>query len=346
MDMSLIEIHSKKRAEEKLLLVASSAQVRIRSMFSWLDASIVFRHVAASTELFKQSTLLVHGKKLSALGIDSGSQFHNPDAVIFNFSSVTIPCRVKILLAFGLDFCLPVHKIDFYKYFLSFEKFIPILKSNKLPIIPEFSNRLQSLAYKYYYNFSPFKVFSSICSPDDIKLLRNFSKNDSIVVSRPDKGNGVVVVDRCRYVESMLKIISDPSKFEEIRVPIHKYTIKIEDKINNFLRKLKGCKLLSDEFYKKMFTSGSGPGILYGLPKVHKPNFCTNFQFRPIFAAYNTPSFNLAKFLVPILNPLTNNEYTVNNTHSFVNDVGRIGGASRYFMASFDVENLFTNISL
>ena len=41
-----------------------------------------------------------------------------------------------------------------------------------------------------------------------------------------------------------------------------------------------------------------------------------------------------------------NNEYTVNNTHSFVNDVGQIGGASQYFMASFDVENLFTNIPL
>ena len=158
------EIHSKKRAGEKLLLVASSAEVRIRSTFSWLDASIMFRHVAASTELFKHSTLLVHGKKLSALGIDSSSQFHNPDAVIFNFSSVTVPCRVKILFAFGLDFCLPVHKIDFNKYFLSFEKFILILKSNKLAIISEFSNRLQSLAYKYYYNFSPFKVFSSICS--------------------------------------------------------------------------------------------------------------------------------------------------------------------------------------
>ena len=25
--------------------------------------------------------------------------------------------RIKTLLAYGLDFCLPVYKIDFYKYF-------------------------------------------------------------------------------------------------------------------------------------------------------------------------------------------------------------------------------------
>ena len=31
--------------------------------------------------------------------------------------------------------------------------------------------------------------------------------------------------------------------------------------------------------------SCSGPGILYGLPKIHETNFSTQFQFRPIFAA-------------------------------------------------------------
>ena len=92
-----------------------------------------------------------------------------------------------------------------------------------------------------------------------------------------------------------------------------------------------------------MFTSGSGPGVLYGLPKIHKPNFAANFQFRLIFAAYNTHSFNLAKFLVPILNPFTVNEFSTNNSYSFVKD---ITAASRLFMASFYVENLLTNIPL
>ena len=82
-----------------------------------------------------------------------------------------------------------------------------------------------------------------------------------------------------------------------------------------FIRNLKNSKLLSDEYFKQMFTSGSGPGVLYGLPKIYKPNFGANFQFRPIFAAYNTPSFNLAKFLVPILNPFTVNEFTNNNSY-------------------------------
>ena len=71
------------------------------------------------------------------------------------------------------------------------------LKQEKLPIIPEFKDQLQSLAYKLFYNFS-YKVFSSIVSGNDSKILRDFGHNESIVVSKPDKGKGVVIVDKVR----------------------------------------------------------------------------------------------------------------------------------------------------
>ena len=122
--------------------------------------------------------------------------------------------------------------------------------------------------------------------------------------------------------------------------------MKIEDKINNFLRKLKDSASLSSENYFKLYASGSSPGILYGLPKIHKPDFALKFQFRPIFAAYNTPSFKLAKFLVPVLNCLTTNQYTVDNTYMFVDRLKKFTNVQDLTMASFDVENLFTNIPL
>ena len=33
-------------------------------------------------------------------------------------------------------------------------------------------------------------------------------------------------------------------------------------------------------------------------------------------------------------------------THSFVNEITSVQGASNYYMVSFDVENLFTNVPL
>ena len=57
-----------------------------------------------------------------------------------------------------------------------------------------------------------------------------------------------------------------------------------------------------------------------------------------------TPTYDLAKFLVPILIPSTENEYTVYDSLSFANDVRKL--SSKNLMASLDVESLFTNIPL
>ena len=102
-------------------------------------------------------------------------------------------------------------------------------------------------------------------------------------------------------------------------VIIQSYCDRVEGSINNFLRSLKSKSIIDNATYKQLYVTGSGPGILYGLPKVHKANFRDNFPFRPIFAAYKTAPYKLAKFLVPIiLAPFTSNKYTVDNSYSFV----------------------------
>ena len=180
----------------------------------------------------------------------------------------------------------------------------------------------------------------------DIQILKNLAANKDVIVTKPDKGRGVVVLNRSDYINSMESIISDTSKFKPIEEPMDKFTLRIEDKINRFLLKIKNMKKITSEVYDKLRSTGSSPGILYGLPKIHKPDFATKFQFRPIFAAYKTPSYNLAKYLVPILSPLTTNQYSVENSYKFAEEIQDQDGSSGLVMASFDVENLFTNIPL
>ena len=55
-------------------------------------------------------------------------------------------------------------------------------------------------------------------------------------------------------------------------------------------------------------------------------------------------SYNLAKFLVPILEPLTTNQYVCKDSFSFAADVRQQN--PDLYMASFDVDSLFTNIPL
>ena len=58
-----------------------------------------------------------------------------------------------------------------------------------------------------------------------------------------------------------------------------------------------------------------------------------------------TESFNhsLSRYMVPVLTPLSANEYSVVDTFNFVDDICQTTN-NNYIMASFDVKSLFTNV--
>ena len=142
-----------------------------------------------------------------------------------------------------------------------------------------------------------------------------------------------MILDKYHYIEGVSKIISNPEKFEEIQEDILRVSWLSEDRINNFLLKLKNLKHIPVKLYKQLHVSGSGPGILYGLPKIHKSEFLENKLYRPIFAAYNCASYNISKFLVEILSPLTKNHYTLKNSAQFRQQLEEIQGSDGLTMA-------------
>ena len=90
------------------------------------------------------------------------------------------------------------------------------------------------------------------------------------------------------------------------------------------------------KFLKKkkndLYPSGSKPGVLYGLAKIHKT------------LEDGTPTYNLTKFCDQILKPLTSNDYTTKDSFSFAKEVLDFNASC--FMASFNIKSLFTNMSL
>ena len=93
--------------------------------------------------------------------------------------------------------------------------------------------------------------------------------NKEIIVCKPDKGRGVVLLDKAIYLSKITELIADKTKFETISDAPDIYTRKMEDKLNNFLRKIRNFIDISSDVFKGLFASGSAPGILYGLPKIH-----------------------------------------------------------------------------
>ena len=162
------------------------------------------------------------------------------------------------------------------------------------------------------------------------------------MVLKPDKGNGVVLLDKSVYVEKLTLILDDRDKFELIEKDPFKCIVQLEDKVNRVLNKLCNSGCFTKEVLKILQASGSNPGRLYGLPKVHKENY----PLRPILSAIGTANYDVAKFLVPILAPLTTNEYTLNDSFHFINCLRGTTFNEGYVMASFDVKSLFTQIPL
>ena len=66
---------------------------------------------------------------------------------------------------------------------------------------------------------------------------------------------------------------------------------------------------------------GSNPGILYGLYKVHETVVDVCLPFRPILCAIGTPTYKLAKYLVPRLASITANEFSVKDSFCFADEI-------------------------
>ena len=83
---------------------------------------------------------------------------------------------------------------------------------------------------------------------------------------------------------------------------------------------------------------------MYGLPKIHK-SLINNFpKLRPILSAIRTATYSWAKILVTLFKCFTMNEYTLKDSFEFAKDV--TNQKSSCFMASLDVDSLFTNVPL
>ena len=179
---------------------------------------------------------------------------------------------------------------------------------------------------------------------DALKILL---KNKDIIIQKADKGNTVVILNRKDYVCKMKNILNDSSKFHKVYIDHDKilnHLIHIENRVTDVRRNLRDNKETYSDQYKDLSPSGSRPGIMYGLAKVHKIVTDGLPSFRPILSATSTPTYNLAKFLVPILVPLTTNEYSIKDSFTFPEELQSFD--SKLVMVSFDIESLFTSIHL
>ena len=128
------------------------------------------------------------------------------DDVITNLSNIQLTAEELDLLKNGLDFAIPPRQVSKTDIFMEFEKIHRLLtyeikdKDKK----SEFKTQMSHLAINYYANYKPTKA-----ALRKHGILRRLRSNKKIIITKPEKGNGVVILDWDTYIEKMNELISD-----------------------------------------------------------------------------------------------------------------------------------------
>ena len=175
----------------------------------------------------------------------------------------------------------------------------------------------------------------------DLKILKNLKKDKNIIISRPDKGRGVIIMNKHDYVSKMGNILNDHRTFMKIpNLDPYKNNILLEDKLNRFLKKMHDNNHINETEYKRLYSTGSNPGIMYGLPKVHK----NNIPLRPVLSSFKTHNYKTSQFIIPGISKYASNEYTLANSYEFFNDLKTLNLNNQNYIVSFDITSLYTNV--
>ena len=119
-------------------------------------------------------------------------------------------------------------------------------------------------------------------------------------------------------------MLEDTSKFKRVNIEEGKalnHLIHMEERIIRLLKSLESQGEISEKEKNYLYPSGSKPGVLYGLAKIHKALEDGTPSFRPILSAIGTPTYKLAKFCDQLLKPLTSNDYKIKDSFSFAKEV-------------------------
>ena len=177
-------------------------------------------------------------------------------------------------------------------------------------------------------------------------LRRNYCKslrsNDKIIITKSDKGSGVVILNKSDFITKMNLILDDASKFQQIgSVSTNNNTAKIETKIQRRLLQLSNGGVMHESVYNQIRPTGSLRPRLYGLPKVHKKEV----PLRPIFSMVGSSQHALAKYLAVVIDLVFQlySSNCVKDSFTFAKEMQDLQMHSKEtFLCLLDIRSLFT----
>ncbi|KFD51934.1 hypothetical protein M513_07263 [Trichuris suis] len=216
------------------------------------------------------------------------------DKIVVNLSSRPLSDQEKGVLAKGLNFVPCPRAPPVLDIIASFEHGLSSIEQNRAS---EVKSAITNLLLRHRFTRNPNLDYS------DMTALRNLRAENERMITKADKGNVVVVLDRSTYIEKMNHLL-DSSTYCSLRSdPTDRTRKALRSLLLDYARQSKEDKLSRLANHLKYSSTFKCPEM-YGLPKIDKPDI----PFRPIVCSINSITYELSSHLKDVIQPLVRNE--------------------------------------
>ena len=243
----------------------------------------------------------------------------DPDKVIFNYSSHVLTESEKAYFFKDLSLAVPPKAPEYADYLLLFELFYRDI--HNLDVTNEkkevLKARIKDCAFSLFNSYNENSPHLDL-TPEEFAALKLLSKNKNLITK-----NRIKVTLLPLLTKAIISKLSDSNKFAQVPVAKDKqlnFIINVEKHIAD-RKDLKNSEVISKTIYKSLKPRDPRFGILYDLCKVYKQLVDNCPPFRSIISAIKTLTYSLVKFLVPLLEPITTNMYTVKSSFQFAKEI-------------------------
>ena len=266
-------------------------------------------------------------RKLAALIDNSDWTKHANRNFTINLSSKVLSHSTSTALGYGINFALNT-KIDPVQVAGSFAR----LEKNSNISVQDL-NICRGLVYGAMH-----LPHVSSCPKRFLKAYKELKKDRSLHITKADKSNALVILDKTDYISKIGNMLSDATTYAKLNKDPG------DSVVSNFNKTIKSVLSGHPDLIKQFITLAPSMPYLYGLIKTHKPGN----PVRPIISTVGSATYKLSKWLVSVLGPLVGSisKCHVINNQDLVNKLNTAVLTYDFQLVSFDVTSLFTRVPI
>ena len=208
--------------EDVFDLLTADMLLNSHTVWNWERQLLVATNRGFSPSLFRYYRLKYINRKESKLEIALIAYITSPNA--------NLP-KKESLLNLGPQFCIPSSRNAELETYIGFEALYQQMKGGGSTMEENVISGLVDVCTNYTKKKITFKRISG----NDQRVMKNLKADPNIIITKPDKGVGVVLLDKPTYIEGVIEVLKDSSKFRKMNQPLANYRPLPRQRANNLL---------------------------------------------------------------------------------------------------------------